>query len=324
MSTPKLPRRPEDTWDAGFVLDPAQPVHDVSGAGGLIFAGGDALLMLRPGAEGWKTRPAPEGLGAILAVAAEPGPPWRYAVASERAISLFGLPGDQSITLSGTSDAPRVTHLVWACFGKEKLLHVRWVDGSVGRVRVDLGMIEELAVMPMDAIAADANGVLGMVAVRCDPGEAHAVFTADGERFEERPAVAVPGGDAPVHVAVAGAAIAYAVEGAGVRLSRGVDDDFDPCEGLASGGPLAFQGSDPDAALFGAVWSRSVCAIDRVDGGGAVQRIAELEATAGEAPKLSALLWDRSRRALWAASPQAGLLRSDEPALKGSKKPRAN
>ena len=176
--------------------------------------------------------------------------------------------------------------------------------------------------MPMDAIASDANGVLAMVAVRCEAADAHALFTRDGVRFEERPALPVHGGgdDTPVHLAVADAAIAYAVEGAGAHVSRGVDDDFTRCDALGPGGPLAFQGSAAGAALFGAVWSKAVCAIHRVDGQGAVQRIAELEASAGDPPRLSTLLWDPSRRALWSASPQAGLMRSDEPKGKGGKK----
>jgi hypothetical protein len=162
-----------------------------------------------------------------------------------------------------------------------------------------------------------------MIAARGAPGDAHALFTADGQRFEERPATAMPAGDDPeirVHLAVAGTAIAYAVDGGGAQLSRGVDDDFTPCEGLMRGGPIAFQGSTADAAVFGASRSHAMCVIHRVDAKGAVQRIAEIGGDASEAPRLSALLWDRSRHTLWAVSPQVGIMKSEEPKGKGGKK----
>ena len=284
-------------------------------------AGGDAILMLRPGAQQWKMRPPPDDLGAVLAVAAEQGPPWRYAVSSAGGITLFGLPGDQVLTLSATAPGLQATQMAWARFGKETVLYVRWEDGGVARIRMDLGTIEELETMPMDAIASDADGVLAMVAVRCDAADAHALFTRDGTRFEERPAIAVAAAtSARVHLAVAGAAIAYAVEGAGARLSRGIDDDFVPCDGLGPGGPLAFQGVRAGAAVFGVVWTATLTAIHRVDDRGAVLRIAEIRGDGGDAPKISALLWDGvAPRELWSASPQAGLLRSDEPQEKGAK-----
>lgn len=323
MSSPRLPDRDEECWKGGFVLDPTQPVRDLSGAGGLLIAGGEAILMLRPGAETWKQRSPPEELGPILAVAAEQRSPWRYAVSSLGGITLFGLPNDQMLTLRSSTDEVQATHLAWAAFGKQSVLYLRWTDGSIGRVRLDLGTIEDLDFDPMDAIASDVNGCLAMIAARGAGDNAHALFTQDGIRFEERPATAIAAGDDPetrVHLAVAGAAIAYAVDGQGAHLSRGVDDDFTRCEGLMQGGPLAFHGSTADAAVFGASWSKAMCVIHRVDAGGAVRRIAEIGGDAGDAPKLSTLVWDRSRHVLWAGSPQVGLMRSEEPKAKGNPK----
>ncbi len=325
MKRPRLPSSPDETWDGGFVLSPVQPVRDVSGAGGMIFGGGDALVMLRPGGEQWKGRPAPEDLGPVLAVAVEQGPPWRYAVSSALGITLYGLPNDQMLTLRAPDDAgSQATHMAWAAFGEERVLYLRWDDGGVARVRLDLGTIEDLAFLPMDAIASDVNGVLAMVSLGVGAADAHAIFTRDGVRFEERPAAFVPVDGARVHLAVADAAIAYAVEGKGAHVSRGIDDDFAPVEVLAGAGPIAFHGSTADSALFGAVWSKDVCAIDRVDANGEVQRIAEIGANDAAAPRIAAMVWDRSRRALWAASPQAGILKSEEPRGKGKKRPSLN
>ncbi len=178
--------------------------------------------------------------------------------------------------------------------------------------------------MPMDAIASDGNGVLAMVALGVGAADAHAIFTRDGTRFEERPAVFVPVDGARVHLAVADTAIAYGVEGRGVHVSRGVDDDFVPVEGLAGAGAVAFQGTSADGAVFGAVWTRSLCAIDRVDAKGNVQRIAELGADGADAPKVTAMTWDGSRRTLWSVSPHAGILKSGEPQPKGKKRPSLN
>ena len=320
MSNPRLPDRDEETWKGGFVLGSPQPVLDVSGAGGMVIAGGDALLMLRPGAENWKQGTPPDDLGPVVAVAAEQRPSWRYAVASFGGITLFGLPRDQKLTLRAEQTETQVTHLAWASFGKESVLYLRWTDGTVGRVRLDQGTIEYLTVEPMDAIASDVTGSLAMVSL--SGPEPHALFSSDGLRFEERPAVALPASDpeARVHLAVAGAAIAYAIDGAGARLSRGIDEDFVPCEGLGNGGPLAFQGATPDAAVFCATRTRAMTAIHRVDAKGAVQRIAEIGAEAGEAPRLTGLLWDRSRHVLWSVGPVVGLMKSEEPKDKGGKK----
>jgi hypothetical protein len=192
---------------------------------------------------------------------------------------------------------------------------------------MDLGTLEDLPVMPMDAIASDRNGVLAMVAARCSAQDAHALWTPDGIRFEERPvAVTFDGGDPAtrVHIAVADTAIAYAADGKGTHVSRGIDDDFVPCEGLAVGGALAFQGSSADAALFGVSWNKLVCGIDRVDAKGAAQRIIEMGSDTSDAPPIVAIQWDQSRHALWGASPEIGLLRSNEPKGKSGKKRQLN
>jgi hypothetical protein len=322
MAKPSLPSRPEDTWNGGFVLDRARPVWSVSGAGGLVLGGGDVLYMMRPGARAWQSRPAEEQLGRVLVVAAEQRQPWRYAVSSERGITIYGLPKDQKLTLAAQTSAPEVTHLAWGNFEKQRVLYLRWEDGGVGRVRLDLGTIEDLDVAPMDALGADANGAVAMVSLR-GGGEPHALFTRDGVHLEERPAVAIPeevDEEALVHLAVADTAVAYAVEGWGAYLSRGVDDAFVAVPALAPGGPLAFQGSAAGAALLGAVWSKTTCAIHRVDAQGAVQRIAEISSEDGDAPRLTAVSWDVSRHVLWSASPVAGIMESEEPRGKSGKK----
>jgi hypothetical protein len=313
-------------WSGGFVLNTAQHLRDVSGAGGLVVGGGDGLLMLRPGSENWMARPRLDDLlGPIVRVAAEQRRPWRYALSTPGGITMFGLPDDRKLTLTSETPEVQVTHMAWARLGEESVLYLRWTDGSVGRLRLDIEQIETLQVMPMDAIASDANGALAMVAVRCAAQDAHALWTRDGIRLEERP-VTVTGasgsGDAGarVHLAVADVAIAWAIDGQGTFTSRGVDEDFVACEALGQGGPVAFQGSAADAAVLGVRHDKLVCAFDRVDVVGGVQRIVEIEAEGADAPSITALQWDQSRRTIWAASPQAGLFRSTEPKGKTGEK----
>jgi len=336
MARARFARRAADAWSVTVVAQ--QPVRDVSGAGGLVVAGSaSALLMVRPGTQTCKARPQLGDLpGPAVAVAAEQARPWRYAVACAGGIAMMGLPGDQMLTLTSTTPEIQVTHMAWARFlaGREQtVLYLRWTDGAVGRVRLDLGTIEHLHVLPMDAIASDANGVLAMVAVRRPAGDAHALWTRDGIRLEERPvqpgpsALAQPAGEPKsdpetrVHLAVADEAIAYAIGGQGAHVSRGIDEDFSACEELAQAGPLAFHGTAASAALFGVVRSAAVCAIDRAEAGEArdVQRVVEIVADSPDSPRIEALQWDASRRALWAASPQAGLTRVDEPGAGGHK-----
>ena len=89
---------------------------------------------------------------------------------------------------------------------------------------------------------------------------------------------------------------------------------------LLGGGALAFQGTAPTAALFGACQDGTTTAIHRIDAGGVVVRIAEIGTSAGEPPRITAIAWDPTRHVLWSASPQAGIMRSEEPAKKGGKK----
>jgi hypothetical protein len=316
---PSLPSRPEDTWEGGFVLDRVQKVLSVSGPGGLVLGGGEHLYMLRPGAQRWMRREPMTELGRVLAVAAEPRHPWRYAVSSEKGLTVYGLPNDQKLTLTAPDDDPPATHLGWGTFEEQSVLYLRWADGTAGRLRLDLGQVESLELLPMDALATDASGSVAVVSLQGDTP--HALFTQDGIRFEERPAVRAPQNLAgPVHLAVAGAAVAYAIEGWGTYVSRGLDDDFLPVEALAPGGALAFQGTDPASPLFGAVWTQAHGAILRVDAGGDVQRIGETSGTGVAAPRITSLAWDGSRSVLWSSSPDAGILRNEEPTAKGEKK----
>src|SRR5262249_13826778 len=123
-----------------------------------------------------------------------------------------------------------------------------------------------------------------------------------------------------VHLAVADMAVAFAVEGDGVFVSRGQDEPFARCEPLAGAGPVEFEGSSSDAALFGTTHAAGFVSIIRVDQEGAAVRIADFGSDAGPRPDLTALSWDATRKTLWGASPQMGLISCAAPSAKGKKK----
>jgi hypothetical protein len=319
MAKPSLPSRPDDTWEGGFFFDATRDVRAVSARGGLVIAGGDDLFMLRPGAQRMAFRPSPLDIGPIRIVAAEPRGARRYAVASDEVIAIFykTKQGDQILRLRPMPPGPGATHLAWAAAPGGSTLYIRREDGAVMRLNHDLTDMDELSVAPMDAIAADDAGGLALASL---DDERRVYVMRDGLQMHYR-ALDVPfDASTPVHLAVAGMAVAIAVEDGGAFLSRSEDDAFAACAALGAGGPLEFEGPESDAALFGAVHEPEGGALVRVDRAGAAMRVAEFGTEGGgEQPRVGALSWDESRGTLWGALPHVGLVMSTAP-RKGRKK----
>lgn len=323
MSRPRLPARAGDAWDCGFLFDSARDVRSVSCRGGIVVAGGDEMYLLRPGAEKMASRSPPLDIGPIRVVAAEPRAPWRYAVASDELVAVFykNKQGDQILRLRCNPPGPAATHLAWGRIGGASTLYVRWDDGAILRVAPDMSGGEALDIPAMDAIAADQTGNLALISF--EPGEARAYVTRDGEALAFRP---LPDGltvepEQRVYLAVADAAVAFSIGDGGAFVSRGKEAPFVASEPLAQAGPLEFEGSSSDAALFGAANDAKGISFLRVDPDGDALLIAELGSDDGPAPELVGLGWDASRRVLWGVSPHMGLVTCTAPSAKGSKKP---
>lgn len=320
MAKARLPSKPQDTWEGGFVFDPVREVRSVDARNGLVVAGGSELYLMRPGEEHIKHREPPLDIGPVHVAAAEPRGARRYAFAAQEMLALFlRVRGeDQILRLRPAAPAAVATHLAWAGTQGTCALHVRWEDGEVARLKPDLSDIEMLDLPEMDALAADDAGVLAMVSLAPEP----LVFvTRDGETLHFRSlGEDVTEGDGPVHLAVAGAAVAVSLASGVVLVSRGEDDPFAPCDALDGAGPLAFEGTSSDAALFGAICQGSEGCIVRAEKTGAAMRIAELGSDDGPDLEIVSLAWDASRSRLWGASPQAGLLMSTAPSAKRGKK----
>lgn len=323
MSKPRLPTHAGDAWECSFLFDAARDVRALSCRGGMVLAGGEEMYLLRPGAQKMASRAPPLDIGPIRAVAAEPRAPWRYAVASEELVAVFyrNNAGDQILRLRCNPPGPAATHLAWGRSGGVSTLYVRWDDGAILRVAPDMSGGEALDFPPMDAIAADQAGVLALVSFDAD--EPLAYFTRDGEALQFRPLprdlVVEP--DQRVHLAVADEAVAFAIADGGVFVSRAHATPFVLSEPLAKAGPIEFAGASSDAALFGATNGAEGISLLRVDAAGDAVLIAELGADNGPPPALVALGWDASRRVLWGASPQVGIVSCTAPSAKGAKKP---
>jgi hypothetical protein len=103
-------------------------------------------------------------------------------------------------------------------------------------------------------------------------------------------------------------------------VSRADEAPFLAAELLSTAGPLEFEGTASDAPLFGALVQADTATIARVDATGTAIRIADFGSDGDVVPQLTSLSWDASRRMLWAASPQMGLVTCVAPSAKGAKK----
>lgn len=320
MAKTRLPSDAKQTWGGGFLLDPPSPVRSVEARNGLVVAGGDLLFLLRPGQEQIKQREPPLDIGPVHVAAAEPRGQRRYAFASQGMLALFIRRNDedQILRIRPAELGPVATHLAWGGPGRASALWVLWDDGQVARLDPELSGMDPLDLPDMVALASDDAGTVAMVSFEPDP---RVYVTTDGQTLHFR-ALPIDPPDVveQVYLAVAGAAVAISFDGGAPLVSRGMDEPFARCAPLDGAGPLAFEGSDPGAALFGAVREGSEGALVRVERSGAALRTAEFGTEGGPPIEMAALSWDASRHQLWAASPQVGLLTSVAPSAKKGKK----
>jgi len=323
----RLPNRNE-AWDCSIFIEPAPVIHGVSGRGGLVIACGADLFMLRPGAEQMLYRESFLDDGEMVVAAVEARSPWRYAVASNTMVAaFFKHEGEDSIVkLSATDEIP-ATHLAWGRSGDATVLWIRWADGVVVRTTPDMTSVEVLDLGGIDALASDADGNVALASLSSfDDGRCR-VYRARGSSrlaFHDfdpdlpHPQPHPPSGH-PMHLAIAGDAVAVSTDRGGVWLSRSQDDPFVKCDHLRTAGPVEFDGPTSDANLFGVVVEESMGAIVRVEEDGGALRIAEFGHTkGGPLPRIAAISWDSTRQRLWVASPEMGLFTCTDPTAKKS------
>jgi hypothetical protein len=337
---PSLPRHTSDAWIGGLVVDSPVYTSSISAAGGTVVAATEAIYCMRAGATRLELLSLPPGHGDVVAVAVEPrrpGRPARIAVATLRELHMLGDTGGCTVKLP--DDHGEIIRLMWAprVIDGELLvcLHVRCTekrlllvpnDGPMGTIVENDWPAEELT-----AMATDGAGNVAYAVMDEDDEDLHVCFQSDvrSDTWLVR-SVPAPQFMHGVELAVAGTAVAVSFKSGdgGVWLTRDMRElhfeELEPLRGLESlkggyGGPLAFEGTSADAALFAAVKETPTrSAIVRVDARGRPERIAdlEIEVEGGEPPSgpmIHAMVWDATRRTLWSAAGRAGLLCSTAP-----------
>ncbi len=322
---------PDAFWDWSPALTPATPVRVVSAAGGLVVAAGDALHMLRPGSQRFRSRDLGADLG-VIAVAAEPWSPFRLAIASPMHLGVYSghQPHDPEVDVTLPGSAYDATHLAWVRHDGETLLYYRQRSGDVSRLRFE-GATESITVPKTQAVAADEAGNLALITLV--PSDDAAVWSlpAGGKEWDIRGMVSVPVGEDDdetaafeVHLAAHGTAVAFSMDDCGAEVSWKEHEDETKhfvSPPAVFQGPIAFQS---DQAIFAAYNVDGQARILRYVRSGGVTRIARFgvgEDWQGVPATVTGLAWDAERRVLWAASPELGLLKLTEP--RAPAKPRA-
>jgi hypothetical protein len=321
---------PDDFWTVSFVLDPPAPVHHVSAAGGLMIAAGASLHMLRPGSNRLRSRELPPDLE-ILAIAAEPWSPYRLAISSPKSVGIYTghRPHEPVFTIDLAGEERSVTHLAWSRHDGKTVLYLRQRKGEVLQINLDDTTTGTLTGPVVEAIAGDAKGVLAMINLSpvepANVGDAW-ILPVGAKEWTMRWVDCGSGDDGTtwtVHLAVCGAAMAYSIVPADpieycasalVSWEEEKDEhhSFDMAPGVFQG-PIAFQN---ERVIFGAYNVEGQVNVLRWVRNGSFTRIARFgldDEWKGTEATVTGIAWDEERRALWAASPELGLIKLTEP-----------
>jgi hypothetical protein len=336
--TRSLPRHRSHAWLGGFAIDDPVYTTSISASGGTVVAATECIYRIRPGTTHFQWRDLPDGHGDIECVAVEPrrpGSPARFAYAVYPN-TLYLVDDGGVVPIDVPLDGEAIHGLMWArrANGGDStmLLHL-WLGDRVLRLLPDDGgpnhQFEE-KFWPTDSGESDEANVRAM-ASDGDRGVAFAVFDEENwdldvwvlEDLESnvwiRRSIEAPSLFLGARLAVAGTAVAVAFEKEeGVYVARRPREPLVRMDALrGDDGVLAFGGASADAPLFAAVQEtphRSVIA--RIDAEGRHERIAELTVESDEAPEvrlIHEMVWDDTRRTLWCAAGQGGVMCSTEP-----------
>ena len=328
----------DDFWACSFVLDPAGPVRLVSAASGLVIAAGNSLHVLRPGSQRLRSRALPPDLE-VVAVAAEPWSPHRLAIASPTSVGVYTghQPHEPLQEIRFTGPKFGATHLAWCQHDGATVLYLRQRTGEVARLNLDDATTSTLTAPPVVAIAGDEKGVFAMLDLNpvepANVGDAW-ILPAGAREWTTR---WVDCGTLDeedqwrIHLAVHGAAVAYSMDpldttelSGSVETSWEEEEEDGPCSFASAPGvfmgPIAFQS---ERVIFAAYNVEGKVNVLRHERNGSFTRIARFgldDAWEGTEATVTALAWDSERRALWAASPELGLIKLTDPRGAGGKK----
>ena len=325
------PSHVADGWRFDWVFDELMEVNSIEARGGMVVAVGGKIHRLGPGDKEWKVRTPIEGPGSIIdAVAVEPRGARRHAIAplSPSPYICVVAEGDallRPMHLPRSKRWPWTTIVSRLAWGGVEGPSVLWVLTHYGMLRLkpDLSGFEPLDVETVNGLASDETGVVAM-ATR-EGGEQRVHVTRDGMKLASRTMNDEMPANARMQLAVADTSVVVVVDWAYVLSSRTLEAPFARIEvgqvarkGGWKFGPVAFEGTSSDAALFCCRWSGREAGILRVDPSGATTSILEFAATETHvAPSFVSVSWDVSRQMLWGALRDVGIFTFVPPGAKG-------
>jgi hypothetical protein len=329
------PRYAVDAWGGGFVLDRPEYVASVAAVDGTVVAATERIYLLCPGATKFQVRDMPDGAGDAMCVAVEPRRPGsrsRFAVAGIDSLHIFE--GERIASVRFPEGHGEIEQLLWApdvTHGKATpVLYLR-LDDRVMLLARDggpFGTFGELegAIADARTMASDHAGGFAYACFDEERWELDVWFLAALKPQEwYRRSVEAPSFFSGARLAIAGKSVAVSFNDGGVWLTRDIEHHpFKEIEELKDGGPehevrgpaIAFEGGAGDAALVATVRaSQTTLRIVRIDAGDRATRIAEVETHAGEMLSVCGLAWDATRRTLWSAAGQAGIMCTTAPGV---------
>jgi hypothetical protein len=313
------------------VIASPEHVSSIAAVDGTVVGAACAIYRMRPGETHFQGRGTPAGGGDVTAVAVEPrrqGRASRFACGCYGSLHIYDGEGVASVGFDNDEHG-EVTGLLWApAHGEEdttQCLYVHFADTLLRLVddgKPSATFAEVLwPVRAPCAIARDDAGGFALAEFDEEDWTLHVWMLTDLVTNQwSRLSLPAPALFCGCQMAIAARAAAVSFDQAGIWMTRDITEhDFREVEELrapealkfeALGGAIAFEGTTSDAPLFGArMTSRDTQAILRVDAEGRALHLADVTRTGsvGLEP-VRQIAWDVTRRTLWGACGDAGVL----------------
>jgi hypothetical protein len=326
-----FPQSLAEAWRGGFVIASPEHVSSIAAVDGTVVGAACAIYRMRPGETHFQGRGTPAGGGDVTAVAVEPrrrGRASRFACGGYRSLHIYDGEGVASVGFDN-DEYGEVTGLLWAPAHDEEdttqCLHVHFGDTLLrlvddGKPSATFAEVVWPVRAPC-AIARDDAGGFALVEFDEEYWALHVWMLTDRLTNQwRRLSVPAPAFFCGCEIAIADRAAAVSFDQAGVWMTRDlIKHDFREIEELRApdalkfnslGGAIAFEGTTADAALFCArMTGQDTQAILRVDAEGRVLHLADVTrlGNTGLEP-VRQIAWDVTRRTLWGACGDAGVL----------------
>jgi hypothetical protein len=300
-------------WTMREVLPPGTPTFAVACPSGFVFTGGDGVFRVPPKSWEVQHRPLPSDVGPVHAVAMEPRPPFRVAMAPDTGDVLIFTDTADGTTLMGLGFAAergskRAMELAWVAHEGESHLFARTEDG--GFYRSEIEGWGQCDLPPVRAIAQDhEGGVAALMIVENRPTIYVSHDAGENWRWRRLDLLIEAAPDAPACLALAGDALAFAVGDSGPYVIWGPKAKPVRVPGLTRTCALAFTGAKRGSWIYAAQQRAGdePANISLIPGKDPVMVVFTLLCEDDEPLDLGPIAWDPARKALMVGS-RSGLL----------------